>query len=57
MTLRPTNGVSKVPMYIPKGSHAKLKRFYDDGFSISELAVMYHTIERYIEAVLEDEVL
>lgn len=44
-----------VTRHIPKRSHAKVRRFHDEGFSISELAVMYHTLESYVEAVLDED--
>ena len=37
-----------------KTSHHRIITFYHDGFSIQELAIMYNSTPRLIEAVLED---
>lgn len=39
--------------HIPKNSHAKIRRLHDEGFTLSELAIMYSTTQRFIESVLE----
>ena len=39
--------------HIPKRSHGKIRQFFDDGFSISELAIMYHTSTNFIEEILD----
>lgn len=41
-------------IHIPKRSHDKIRRFFDEGFSISELAIMYHTSTYLIEEVLDN---
>lgn len=41
--------------HIPKNSYDKIKQLFDDGFSITELAIMYKTSLFKIERVLENE--
>lgn len=40
--------------HIPKRSHDKIKKLFDEGFSISELAIMYHTSTYSIEEILDN---
>lgn len=40
---------------IQKSSHNKVKRLHDEGFSITELAIMYNTSNYYVEMVLDNE--
>lgn len=40
---------------IPNRSIEKIRRFFDEGFTISELSIMYNTTVNYVERALEDE--
>ncbi len=42
-------------MKIPKNSYAKIKRLFEDGFTISELRIMYNTTNWQIEQVLDED--
>ena len=38
-----------------KDHKKSIKKFHSDGFSVSELAIMYHVSERRIELILEED--
>jgi hypothetical protein len=43
-------------MKIPKYSYKKIRRLYEEGFSILELSLMYWTTEGKVRKVLENEI-